>query len=189
MSPFARRLLTGSLGLLLVLVIVLTTGGVFTARRSFPKVDGETRCSSWRLWMFETSLVPIYTGTMTILCQGYVRRTASGRWISGAILAQALSECLAILSWIQTSSRTLGWARGATRANTLDQQTWQSWTPTQGVNRLGPSRQPAQPEYAISNCQLRLSGRTLASLAQSHLGWPRPGTAATWTRSRAGHLA
>jgi penicillin amidase len=122
MSRTARRFLTGSLGLILVLVIVLPAGGVYTARRSFPKTDGELSLSGLDapvdVYRDKYGIPHIYASTTHDLffAQGYVHaqdrfwQMDFWRHIGSGRLSEMFGD-----SQVDTDKflRTLGWGRVA----------------------------------------------------------------------------
>ena len=120
MPLFARRFLTGFLGLILVLVVVLPVGGVITARRSFPQVDGEVRLSGLDgpvdIYRDTFGVPHIYASSTNDLffAQGYVHaqdrfwQMDFWRHIGSGRLSEMFGE-----SQLETDQflRTLGWAR------------------------------------------------------------------------------
>ena len=120
MPLFARRFLTGFLGLILVLVVVLPAGGVITARRSFPQVDGDVRLSGLDgpvdIYRDTFGVPHIYASSTHDLffAQGYVHaqdrfwQMDFWRHIGSGRLSEMFGE-----SQLETDQflRTLGWAR------------------------------------------------------------------------------
>jgi penicillin amidase len=132
MSRFARRILTGLLGLLIILAIVLPAGGVYTARRSFPKIDGELQLSGLDgpvdIYRDRFGVPNIYASTMHDLffAQGYVHaqdrfwQMDFWRHIGSGRLSEMFGD-----SQVDTDKflRTLGWARVVQQElDTLDSQ-------------------------------------------------------------------
>ena len=132
MSRFARRFLTSLLGLILILAILLPAGGVYTARRSFPKTDGELKLSGLDapvdIYRDRFGVPNIYASTKHDLffAQGYIHaqdrfwQMDFWRHIGSGRLSEMFGD-----SQVDTDKflRTLGWARVAQKElDTLDSQ-------------------------------------------------------------------